>query len=59
MLVDKVNTWLFYTLTYWHMKSMFYERQHIPLSLNFCSSSSKAKPEAVQDIRNNTTVDPC
>jgi hypothetical protein len=25
-----------------------------PPSLNFCSSSSKAKPEAVQEIRDNT-----
>jgi hypothetical protein len=30
-----------------------------PPSLNFCSSSSKAKPEAVQEIRDNTSVDPC
>jgi hypothetical protein len=27
--------------------------------LNFCSSSSKAKPEAMQEIRDNTSVDPC
>jgi hypothetical protein len=30
-----------------------------PPSLNFCSSSSKAKPEAMQEIRDNTSVDPC
>jgi hypothetical protein len=30
-----------------------------PPSLNFCSSSSKAKPEAMQEIRGNTSVDPC
>jgi hypothetical protein len=29
-----------------------------PLSLNFCSSSSKAKPEAMQEIWDNTSVDP-
>jgi hypothetical protein len=29
-----------------------------PSSLNFCSSSSKAKPEAMQEIRDNTSVDP-
>jgi hypothetical protein len=40
------------------MKSTFYERQHIP-SLNFCSSSSKAKPEAMQEIRDNTSIDQC
>jgi hypothetical protein len=28
-----------------------------PPSLNFCSSSSKVKPEAVQEIRDNTSVD--
>jgi hypothetical protein len=27
-------------------------------SLNFCSSSSKAKPKATQEIRDNTSVDP-
>jgi hypothetical protein len=31
---------------------------HAP-SLNFCSSSSKGKPEAMQEIRDNTSVDPC
>jgi hypothetical protein len=30
-----------------------------PPSLNFCSSPSKAKPEAMQEIRDNTSVDPC
>jgi hypothetical protein len=30
-----------------------------PPSLNFCSSSSKAKPEAMQEIWDNTSVDPC
>jgi len=40
------------------MKSVFYECQHPP-SLNFCSSSSKAKPEAIQEISDNTSVDPC
>jgi hypothetical protein len=30
-----------------------------PPSLNFCSSSNKAKPEAMQEIRDNTSVDPC
>jgi hypothetical protein len=29
-----------------------------PPSLNFCSSSSKAKPEAMQEIQDNTSVDP-
>jgi hypothetical protein len=28
-------------------------------SLNFCSYSSKAKPEAMQEIWDNTSVDPC
>jgi hypothetical protein len=31
---------------------------HSP-SLNFCSSSSKFKSEAIQEIRDNTSVDPC
>jgi hypothetical protein len=30
-----------------------------PPSLSFCSSSSKAKPEAMQEIQDNTSVDPC
>jgi hypothetical protein len=30
-----------------------------PPSLNFYSSSSKAKPEALQEIRDNKNVDPC
>jgi hypothetical protein len=30
-----------------------------PLSFNFCSSSSKAEPEAMQEIRDTTSVDPC
>jgi hypothetical protein len=30
---------------------------HLP-SLNFCSSSSKAKPKAMQEIQDNTSVDP-
>jgi hypothetical protein len=30
-----------------------------PPSLNFCSSLSKAKPEAMQEIRGNTSVNPC
>jgi hypothetical protein len=30
-----------------------------PPSLNFCSSSSNAKPEAMQEIQDNTSVDPC
>ena len=30
-----------------------------PPSLNFCSSSRKAKPEAMQEIRNITSVEPC
>jgi hypothetical protein len=29
-----------------------------PPSLNFCSSPSKAKPEAMQEIQDNTSVDP-
>jgi hypothetical protein len=29
-----------------------------PPSLNFCSSSSKARPEAMQEIQDNTSVDP-
>jgi hypothetical protein len=29
-----------------------------PPCLNFCSSSSKAKPEAMHEIRDNTSVDP-
>jgi hypothetical protein len=41
------------------MKSTFSEHQHIPPSLNFCSSSSKAKPEVMQEIQDNTSVDPC
>jgi hypothetical protein len=41
-----------------HMKLVFYERQHTP-SLNFCSSSSKAIPEAMQQIWDNTSVDAC
>jgi hypothetical protein len=44
--------------TCWRMKSTFYEHQH-PLSLNFCLSLSKARPEAMQEIRDNTSVDPC
>jgi hypothetical protein len=30
-----------------------------PPSLNFCSSSSKAKPDVMQEIRDNTSVDLC
>jgi hypothetical protein len=30
-----------------------------PPSLNFCSSSSKAKPEATEEIQENTGVNPC
>jgi hypothetical protein len=30
-----------------------------PPSLNIFSSSSKAKPKAMQEIRDNTIVDPC
>jgi hypothetical protein len=30
-----------------------------PASLNFCLSSSKAEPEAMQDIWDNISVDPC
>jgi hypothetical protein len=30
-----------------------------PPSLNFYSSSSKAKPKAMYEIRDNTSVDPC
>jgi hypothetical protein len=30
-----------------------------PPSSNFCSSSSKARPEAMQEIRDNPSVDPC
>jgi hypothetical protein len=30
-----------------------------PPSLNFCSSSSKAKPETMLEIRDNTSVNPC
>jgi hypothetical protein len=30
-----------------------------PPSLNFCSSSSKAKLVAMQEIQDNTSVDPC
>jgi hypothetical protein len=30
-----------------------------PPSLKFCSSSSKAKPEAMQEIQDNTNIDPC
>jgi hypothetical protein len=29
-----------------------------PPRLNFCSSSSKAKPEAMQEIRDNISIDP-
>jgi hypothetical protein len=46
-------------LTCWRMKLVFYERQHIPPILIFCSSSSKAKPEAIQEIQDKTSVDPC
>jgi hypothetical protein len=28
-------------------------------SLNFCSSPSKAKPEAMQEIQGDTSIDPC
>jgi hypothetical protein len=30
-----------------------------PPTLNFCSFSSKARPEAMQEIRDNTSVDQC
>jgi hypothetical protein len=30
-----------------------------PPSLNFCSSSRKAKPEAMQEMRGSTSVDTC
>jgi hypothetical protein len=30
-----------------------------PPSLNICLSSSKARPEAMQEIQDNTSVDPC
>jgi hypothetical protein len=30
-----------------------------PPNINFCSSSSKAKHEAIQEISDNTIVDPC
>jgi hypothetical protein len=30
-----------------------------PSSLNFCSSSSKAKSEAMQEVQDNTSIDPC
>ena len=41
------------------MKSMFLWAPTHPPSLNFCSSSRKAEPEAMQEIRDNTSVDPC
>jgi hypothetical protein len=45
--------------TCWRMKLVYYEHQHIPPTLNFWSSSSKAKPEVMQEIRGNTSIDPC
>jgi hypothetical protein len=40
-----------------HEIDVLWEPTHPP-SLNFCSSSRKAKPEAMQEIRDNTGVDP-
>jgi hypothetical protein len=59
-LVDKVNIWLFYTFT-WHVGTWnwgFMSTNTSP-SLNFCTSSSKAKNEAMQEIQDNTSVDSC
>jgi hypothetical protein len=55
-----VNTWLFYHLVDMlaHEISVLRAPTH-PLSLNFCSSLSKAKPKAMQEIRDNTSVYPC
>jgi hypothetical protein len=41
-----------------HEISVLWAPSHPP-SLNFCSSLSKAKPEAMQEIWDNTSVDPC
>jgi hypothetical protein len=41
-----------------HEISVLWAPTHPP-SLNFCSSSSEAKPEAIQEIWDNTSVDPC
>jgi hypothetical protein len=40
-----------------HEISVLWAPRHAP-SLNFCSSSSKAKPKAMQEIWDNTSVDP-
>jgi hypothetical protein len=41
-----------------HEISVLWAPTH-PSSLNFCSSSSKARPEAMQEIWDNTSVDSC
>jgi hypothetical protein len=42
----------------WRLKSVFYEHQTHLLSLNFYSPWRKARPEAMQEIRDNKSVDP-
>jgi hypothetical protein len=41
-----------------HETNVLWAPTHPP-SLTFCSSSSKAKLEAMQEIQDNTSVDPC
>jgi hypothetical protein len=41
-----------------HEIGVLWAPTHLP-SLNFCSSSSKVKLEVMQEIRDNTSVDPC
>jgi hypothetical protein len=56
-----VNIWSFYTFTrhvgMWSW--CFMSANTSPKLKNFCSSLSKAKPEAMQEIRDNTSLDPC
>jgi hypothetical protein len=40
-----------------HETGVLWAPTHPPI-LNFCSSSSKAKPETMQEIWDNTSVDP-
>jgi hypothetical protein len=41
------------------MKSVFFMSANTSPSLKFCSSLSKVKPETMQEIRDNTSVDSC
>jgi hypothetical protein len=55
-----VNTWSFHTFTrHVGAQNRHFMSTNTSPSLNFCSSSSKAKPEAMQEIRDNASVDPC